>query len=87
MVEETVSPEYLKKLEEMKKKIIRNILTKEALERLGRVRLVKPQLALQLELYLVQLYQAGKIKSMITDEQLKQILKSISSGKKFKLIK
>ena len=85
---ETFSPNIPKEYEELKKKIIRNILTKEAIERLGRIRLVKPQLALQLELYLIQLYQAGKIKSPISDSQLKQILEKFSSrGKKFRIIK
>jgi hypothetical protein len=54
--------------EELKKKIMKTILTKEAIERLGRIRLVKPDLALQIELYLVQLYQAGKLKGQILDE-------------------
>ena len=38
--------------------IMRKILTPEARERLGRVKLVKPELARQVELILVQLYQA-----------------------------
>jgi programmed cell death protein 5 len=66
---------------------MRSILTKDARERLSRVRLVKPDLALQLELYLVQLYQAGKLRTKLTDEQLKAILESLKSDKKFKIIK
>jgi programmed cell death protein 5 len=82
-----ITPDEMQKIEEMKKIILRNILTKGARERLNRIRLVKPDLALQLELYLVQLYQAGKLRGQMTDEQLKSILEMLSSGKKFKIIK
>jgi programmed cell death protein 5 len=79
--------EDLRQLEELKKIVLRKILTKEAFERLGRIRLVKPELAVQLELYLIQLYQQNKIKKEITDEQLKLILENLTSKKEFKIIK
>jgi len=52
---EEISPEDLKKMEEMKKVILKKILSREAAERLARVKLVKPELANELELYLIQL--------------------------------
>ncbi len=61
-------------LEMMKKAMLPKILDKAALERLGRVRLANPMLAAQLEMYLMQLYQAGQLKEALTDEKLKQIL-------------
>ena len=82
-----ITPAEMQKIEEMKKMILRNILTKDARERLNRIRLVKPDLALQLELYLVQLHQAGKLRGQMTDDQLKSILEMLGSGKKFKIIK
>ena len=82
-----ITPAELERIEELKKLILRNILTKEARERLSRVRLVKPDLALQLELYLVQLYQSGKLRTKLTDEQLKSILEALKSEKKFKITK
>ncbi|WP_297458215.1 DNA-binding protein [Thermococcus sp.] len=57
--------------------IMRKILTPEARERLGRVKLVKPELARQVELVLVQLYQAGQIREPIDDARLKKILAQI----------
>ena len=66
---------------------MKRILSKQAIERLGRIRVVKPELATQLELYLLQMYQAGKIKTEISDEQLKTILETLSSGKEFKILK
>jgi programmed cell death protein 5 len=59
--------------------IMRKILTPEARERLGRVKLVKPELARQVELVLVQLYQAGQIRELIDDEKLKRILAQIDA--------
>jgi programmed cell death protein 5 len=82
-----VSAEELKKFEEMKKVVMKRILSKQAIERMGRIRVVKPELAAQLELYLIQMYQAGKIKTEISDEQLKTILETLSSGKEFKILK
>ncbi len=69
-----ITPQELEEI----RKIVRKFLTKEAIERLGRIKLVKPQLALEIELNLFKLIQAGKIKSFITDEQIKQILKALS---------
>ena len=79
--------ENLKKIEELKKVILKKVLAKEAVERLGRIRLVKPQLALQLELYLVQLYQEGRLKKEISDKELKAILNKLVEKKRFKIIK
>ncbi|MDI6825645.1 MAG: DNA-binding protein [Candidatus Aenigmarchaeota archaeon] len=79
--------QQLQELEKLKKIVMRKVLTKEAVERLGRIRMVKPELATQLELYLVQLYQSGQIKSVINDTQLKKILDSITQSPKFKIIK
>lgn len=82
-----ITPAELQKFEEIKKIILRNALTKEARERLSRVKLVKPDLATQLELYLVQLHQSGKLRGQMTDEQLKNILEMLTSREKFKIIK
>ena len=79
--------EQMKKLEALKKVVKSRVLTKKAFERLGRLKMVKPELAEQIELFIVQLYQQGQIKSMITDEQLKEILEGISSEKKFNIRK
>jgi len=59
--------------------IIRKILTPDARERLGRVKLVRPELARQVELVLVQLYQAGQIREPIDDAKLKKILAQIDA--------
>lgn len=73
-------------MNDVKKRVLRKILSAKALERLGRIRLVKPALANQLEEYLIQLFQAGKIKE-INEAQLIQILETISNKKRFRLIR
>ncbi|HDJ96684.1 MAG TPA: hypothetical protein ENG45_01275 [Candidatus Aenigmarchaeota archaeon] len=77
----------LQEFEILKKTVLRKVLTKEARERLGRIKLVKPELAAQIEIYLVQLYQSGQIKGIISDEQLKAILEKLSSKRSFRVIK
>ncbi len=62
--------------------ILQRILEPEARERLANVRIAKPDLAKQVELLLIQLYQAGRIQDKITEAQLITLLKALSSGKK-----
>lgn len=59
--------------------IMRKVLSPEARERLARVKLVRPELARQVELILVQLYQAGQIREPLSDEKLKRILAQIDA--------
>jgi programmed cell death protein 5 len=77
--------------EQIKRMLLQNVLDKAARERLNRVRMVKPELAAQIELYLIQLYDAGKLKSQMTDAQLKDILEMLAAGPsgsgKFKIVK
>jgi programmed cell death protein 5 len=70
----------LRQLEEMKKKVLITILSKDAYERLARVRVANPELAGQAELYILQVYQTGKLEGRITDEQMKEVLRVLSSG-------
>ncbi len=67
--------------------VINKILSKDANERLARVKLIKPQLAAAIENYLTQLYREGKIKSLISDEELKFILLSMNSKREYRIIK
>jgi programmed cell death protein 5 len=77
--------EQLKQIEEMKKKILGSILTKEAYERLSRVKSVNEELANQVELYLIQIFQSGKIQKLITDEKMKELLKALSGKKEISI--
>lgn len=71
--------------EERKRQILLNILTKNARERLGRISIVKPETANQIEAYLIQLYQSGQLKRKLTEEDLKNILSATQDKKDFKI--
>ena len=80
-----MSQEQMVQIEQMKKTFLRQILSKEALERLGRVRIANPNLAARLELYLIQLYQAGQLKGTVDDGKLKQILDVLTKKREWKI--
>jgi programmed cell death protein 5 len=79
--------QQMKQIEALKKQILSKILSKEAYERLGRVRSVNPELSSQAELYLMQVYQSGKLKERVTDEQMKEILRLLSERREPKITK
>jgi programmed cell death protein 5 len=61
-------------VEAQKQAIMRRVLTPEARQRINNLKMVKPDFASALEIQLIQLAQAGKVQTPITDEQLKEIL-------------
>ncbi len=71
-----------RELEAQKKQAMMQLLTPEARSRLANLRLTKPEFVDQIELQLIQLAQMGKIKSKITDEQLKELLQSLAGKKR-----
>lgn len=60
-----------------KEALLRQILTPEARSRLTNIRMVRPQLAEQIEMQLIQLAGSGKLKARVTDEQLKGLLQQL----------
>ncbi len=72
-------------LEATLKIVSMQVLDAKARERLNNLKTVKPELAMQLEAYLAQLYQAGQIRGKITEEQLVMMLKKISEKRDFRI--
>ncbi|MCC6028536.1 MAG: DNA-binding protein [Candidatus Korarchaeum sp.] len=58
--------------------IVKSLLTTDAWQRLKRVELVKPELANDVKIYLIQLYSAGKLTRKLTDDELKALLASLA---------
>ncbi len=77
----------MEQMEAMKKKLLGRMLTKEAYERLGRVRFANQELAAQAEVYLLQLFQSGKMAENVTDVQMTEILKLLSEKRDFRIRK
>ncbi len=79
---EAESREKMREFEAQKKQIMIQILTPEARSRLANLRLTREEFVDQIELQLIQLAQAGRIKAKITDEQLKELLKQVTGSKR-----
>ncbi|MXX20643.1 MAG: DNA-binding protein [Cenarchaeum sp. SB0665_bin_23] len=67
---------------EQKDILLRKILDPESRLRLGNVRMVRPDLATQVENYLVAMMTQGRLNPPVTDEQLKQILLSLQQPRR-----
>ena len=71
-----------KEFEEKKRTILRGILTTQAKERLGRIKVARPEMAGEIENQLIVLSQSGRLKNKINDEQLRMLLSKIIPKKR-----
>ncbi len=62
------------KFEKQKKLILIRILTPKARERLGNIKVSRPNIAENIEQQLIMLAQSGRLKNKINDEQLRDLL-------------
>lgn len=62
--------------------VLRTALTTEARQRLANVKMVRPELASAIEEYVIQLASAGRLKKVVDDEQLKQMLYALQEKKR-----
>ena len=68
--------------ESQRQNILRGILTPEARERLGRLRIAYPEAAGQVEDRIIMLAQSGRLNTMIDDPTLKEILARVVPSKR-----
>ena len=71
-----------RELEAQKRQAMMQLLTPEARARLANIRLTKPEFVDQIEIQLIQLAQAGRVQSKITDDQLKELLRKLIGQKR-----
>ena len=62
--------------------LLRMALTSEARQRLANVKMVKLELAASVEEYVIQVASSGKLKRVIDDEQVKQMLGALQEKKR-----
>lgn len=69
-------------VEAQKQSVLRQILTSEARERLGRIQLAYPDVAENVTNQLILLAQSGRVQKVIDDATLRQILRKILPSKR-----
>src|SRR3990172_5047342 len=81
MQQQSQEEEQLQQQIQQLEAIVKQALTKEALERYGNLKAAYPEKAVQLLIILAQAMQQGKIEK-IDDKTLKEVLKKLSPRKK-----
>ncbi|MFX1235296.1 MAG: DNA-binding protein [Promethearchaeota archaeon] len=91
-IQNQIAEQQQREYETKKYQLMRLILSPEGRQRLENIRMIKPQYAEQIELQLIQLYQAGRLKGAtpLPDKAFKKLLEQLSSmenKKEFKIKK
>ncbi len=79
------NPEEAKRREAeamMRQKALMVLLDQDARQRLMNIRMVKPELAMAVENYLITAASSGKLNRALSDEELKQLLINLQQPKK-----
>ena len=69
-------------VEAQRQQILRGVLTPEARERLGTLKIAYPDIAVQVEDRIIMLAQSGRLNTMIDDATLKEILARVVPSKR-----
>ncbi len=71
-----------KQMEEQKKAILRTVLTPEARQRLGRIKVARPEVVESIENQLIMIARSGQLENKINDEQLRKLLLKVIPKKR-----
>ncbi|MDD1765864.1 MAG: DNA-binding protein [Methanomassiliicoccales archaeon] len=80
--QQAMAEEQSKQMEANRQAIMRQILTPEARQRLGTVKIAYPDLAMAVEDQLIRLAQSGRIDRQVDDATLRQILRKVAPQKR-----
>ncbi len=72
----------MQRRESERAEILRRILTPEARERLGRIRLAKPEVASSVEQQLIALAASGRLQRQVDDATLRSLLERIAPDRR-----
>jgi len=75
IIQEKREAEARRREEMQRESILRQILTSDARERLARIKLARPEFGAFIENQLISLALSGRLRGVINDAQLKEILK------------
>ena len=78
MAQQQMAENQRQQIESQKQAILRQILEPAARDRLSNIRLANPEFANSIEMQLIQLAQSGRLRQMVSDAMLKDILRKIT---------
>lgn len=76
------NPEQIAEQVLVLEQIAKKAMTKEAISRYGNLKMAHTELAIKSIAIIAQAIQTNQIKEKVTDEQYKELLKEINTGKK-----
>ena len=80
--QQAVAEAQARQVAAQRQSVLRQILTPEARERLGRIELAYPDIAESVESQLIALAQSGRVQSQIDDRTLQDILRRVVPKKR-----
>ncbi len=80
--QEDIQQQQQKQVEEQRQVVLRSVLSTTARERMGRIKVARPDIAASIENQLIMIAQSGQLKTKITDKQLTELLKRVIPKKR-----